>query len=767
MKFQKSVLKKAVITLFVILSVLAQPKAQRSFPPDYAASGAVNYLRTWAPTAPVVDANLLMNMPLRDVKSNTQYVDGFGRPIQTVVKEGSLNTGSNATDLVNTVLYDAFGRESIKYLPYAEPSVKDGAFKSSPFVKQANFYNAQLSGQAGETSADNTPNWAYGQTNFEASPSSRPTEIFAAGSSWVGSSGQVAEGNRRSQKMKYWINTSSDSVRVWAVTNASAIGSFASYSSTSNYPAAVLYKNVAVDENGKQVIEFKDKEDKLILKKVQLTANADGGAGANHTGWLSTYYIYDDLGNLRCVIQPEAVKRMSNSGNWNLSNYLSEQCFRYEYDTRSRMIMKKVPGAAEVYMVYDSRDRLVMVQDANLRIADKWMVTLYDARNRAVQTGLLKNNFFGSISKTFSKHLVDAAVNTSGYPFTPAATPAVSYWEYLTKMGYDDYASIPSASGLNQNFDNTWISYFFTNYNASPDYPQQQIASQQTKGMVTSSETKVIATGNYIYSVYIYDDKGRLIQTKTKNITGGTDIATTQFGWSGQPLVMLYKHQNSGNIGQEHVTVTKMEYDDLGRVRLVKKELISTVNGTVIRQPAQTILENEYDKLGQLKSKKLAPAYNNNVGLETLGYEYNIRGWMLGMNRGFTRDEAASNGKYFGFDLGYDKQNNGLIGNQTYASAQYNGNISGMVWKSKGDKEKRKYDYVYDAANRLFKADFTQYTSGTFNQNANVNYNVKMGDGLDISTAYDDNGNIKKMQHWGLKIGSSAQIDNLEYTYFN
>ncbi len=33
-----------------------------------------------------------------------------------------------------------------------------------------------------------------------------------------------------------------------------------------------LYKNITVDEQGKQVIEFKDKEGQVILKKVQLTA---------------------------------------------------------------------------------------------------------------------------------------------------------------------------------------------------------------------------------------------------------------------------------------------------------------------------------------------------------------------------------------------------------------------------------------------------------------------------------------------------------------
>jgi len=42
---------------------------------------------------------------------------------------------------------------------------------------------------------------------------------------------------------------------------------------------------------------------------------------------------------------------------------------------------------------------------------------------------------------------------------------------------------------------------------------------------------------------------------------------------------------------------------------------------------------------------------------------------------------------------------------------------------------------------------------------------MKMGDGNDVNTAYDANGNIKQMQQWGWKITGSTQIDNLGYLY--
>ena len=206
-----------------------------------------------------------------------------------------------------------------------------------------------------------------------------------------------------------------------------------------------------------------------------------------------------------------------------------------------------------------------------------------------------------------------------------------------------------------------------------------------------------------------------------------------------------------------------MTYDDLERLTKIEKKQSNTLVNSNAMSAYKTIAENEYDKLGQLKKKKLAPAYNSNAGLESLNYEYNIRGWMLGMNRDYAKDANSTN--WFGFDLGYDKSNNGIIGNQSYANPQYNGNIEGMVWKSKGDGEKRKYDFYYDAANRLLRADFGQYTGGNFNTSAGIDYKMKMGDGINVSTAYDANGNILQMQQWGLKLTASVQIDNLSYTY--
>jgi RHS repeat-associated protein len=737
-----------IISIYVIsfmpgLQLYAQQ--ERPLPIAYPAGTQVSFVRTWDATAPEQDPTVLMTRPLKDVKQATKYLDGLGRPLQTVLKQGSMSTGGSATDIVSPVVYDEFDREQYKYLPFAanntggNTSINDGAFKLNPFQQQNTFMIAQYGSQ--------NEAFFYSKASYEASPLNEITDTYAPGISWMGSEAN-SEPQRRNVQKKYFSNTLIDEVRIWTVTDNSNIGQFGTYNSTGTYLPGELSKSITIDEHKKQVVEFKDKDDRVILKKVQLTATSDDGTGSSHAGWLCTYYIYDDFSNIRAVIQPEGVKLLQlPANNWQLSaTLLAEQCFRYEYDLRLRMIVKQVPGAGSVYMVYDKRDRLVMTQDANMRQGTpKWLITKYDELNRPFETGLWNNN-----GLDFATHLATAAQSIN-YPTTTGT------YEQLTLTHYDDYAGLPG--GLSATYLTIWNSHFSSVGNVWP-YPQAPLQSNAVKGLPTWTATKVLGTVNtYLYAVTIYDEKARPIQVQSTNITGGIDVVTTQYSWAGQPLVLVQKQDKQGGNAQASVVVTQIMYDDLGRATKVEKKLSNTLVNNNTMSAYKTIVQHEYDQLGQLKKKTLG---SNN--LETLNYDYNVRGWMLGMNRDYAKDVNSSN--YFGFDLGFDKANNNIIGNEPYTNPQFNGNIEGTVWKSKGDGEKRKYDFGYDPANRLMKADFTQYTGGTFNQSAGVNFDMKMGDdGNNVISAYDDNGNIKRMQQWGWKLTGSVQIDNMRYTY--
>ena len=727
-----------LIVITILFSIQGAVFAQYQ-PGAYPGNNPVSFVRTWSATAPIQDTGIFIGRPFNEVKQTTSYVDGLGRPLQTVIRQGSMATGGNPTDMVVPVEYDDCGREIYKWKPYASAE-SNGLFKTDPFDRQGEFVQAQFGGQG--------DSHFYDKITYEASPLNRPLAIYGPGKNWVGAN--------RGIETKYWTNSTTDGVRIWHVTDVP--GSFATYSTPAIdgiYSATMLYKTVTVNEQGVQVIEFKDKEGQVILKKVQLMASADNGSGSGHTGWLCTYYIYDDLKQLRAVIQPEGVKLLEQYA-WDVNalsgNILTEQCFRYEYDNRNRMTRKKVPGAGEVWMVYDMRDRLVMTQDRNQNEALKWMYTKYDALNRPISSGII-TDVTNYNNLAYHQGL---AATSSDYP--ALANYPGTLTEELTKTYYDNYTWLSSVSPAIQP-----SATFNTNHNsylsaASTSFPYAETPSKSnaTVGLVTGTSLKVLGTSDtYLYKVNLYDDKGRLIQVQSNNITSPTttlDIVTTQYNFSGQPLVMVHRQDKQGANAQEHTVITKLNYDALDRLSTVWKSVTSFVGGQAVVKPEQLILSNEYDALGQLKKKTLGAA-----DLESVEYEYNIRGWLSSINKSYLNNTVSH---AFGMELGYDRA--GSAAGSSFAQPQYNGNIAGVVWKSKGDGTERQYDFTYDLASRLTSAPFRQHNHGAGWDATQMDFGVS---GLD----YDANGNIKRMKQMGIKAGVAAPqlIDDLTYTYRN
>jgi RHS repeat-associated protein len=740
--------------LIIAALLLSQQCVAQVEPPAYDVNKKISYVRSWDAKIPFTDTNAISTRPINEVLQTTAYVDGLGRPLQTVIKQGSLGNhlGNAHMDMVSPVYIDDQGLPTLNFLPYSSPST-DGNFKYDVFQQQKSFYIGQLNGQ-GET-------YFYGKTDLEPSPLNRPAVNYAPGNSWVG--------NNRGVGTTYLNNTTADDVKIWQV---NGVGSYSI--AASPYAAGLLTEIHATDEHGNQVVEYKDMEGKVILKKVQAGANP----GDSYTGWLCTYYVYDNYNNLRLVIQPKAVAQLQlPANNWNLnSTILDELCFRYEYDDKNRMSIKKVPGAAEVYMIYDKWDRLVLTQDGNMRIDNKWLFTKYDYLNRPIFNGFYTDNtnigqanmqtYVTNITATASR-FEDRNTSNIGYT-TTASFPSQSNPDLLTISFYDDYGWTANYNSTYATRDNSNDGLFYST-GTSPLYAQPLTQSTKTKGMVTGTVTYILnsTTNEKLVSSIFYDDHGRAIQAKAANITGGIDITTTQYNFSGQPLMSLLRHEKANSPNAQTVKViTKLEYDDLGRLLKIRKQVTQTIAGnTIPANPVEKIIvQNVYDDLGQLLKKTLAPEYNNNAGLEQLNYTYNIRGWLTGMNKDYLAGITTTN--YFGMELAYDKTST-VVGGTNYAAAQYNGNIAGTNWRSKGDGVNRQYDFGYDKMNRLLKGDFKQKNSDNSWNNGVVNYNVKLGDGSDYTSAYDENGNIKRMQQWGLKINASTQIDDLTYSYAN
>jgi hypothetical protein len=335
---------------------------------------------------------------------------------------------------------------------------------------------------------------------------------------------------------------------------------------------------------------------------------------------------------------------------------------------------------------------------------------------------------------------------------------------------YDSYDFLSTATGLpsavSGGFQSGMISSanFITSYNQSPDYAQPLQPTSIVFNRVTGTKTRILGTSNtYVYAVNYYDDEGRVLQRLSSNPQGGYEITTFQYDFSGKLLRAHQVHQFApGYASFEELTMN--DYDDGGRLIKMRKR---TTQGGVSSE--KTIASLEYNALGQLKTKQLGTKPDDATQpLSKLDYDYNIRGWITGINRNYAKAEAqqSSTDKHFGMELSYDY---GFTSGGA-SNGQYNGNISGIKWRSMGDGAYRSYGFTYDPSNRLLRADFNQRVGSSdwrkdIATNLNINFSMYMGDGLNPSTAYDANGNILSMNQYGLQQQASPLIDQLSYGY--
>jgi hypothetical protein len=683
---------------YVPTTVLAKPLAYNLEPIG-------DFVRTLTPIVPTQDATTLtIQSSIDSILATTQYFDELHRRLQTVVKQAS----PTKKDYVVPVAYDEFGRNSTQYLPYVAQT-NDGTFKGLAFREDSAYYKTLYPNEQVN----------YSQTIYDGTPFNGVRKTLSVGNEWGG----AGRGNSYATR----ANALADSVLLWSINinNEDDIPT-----KTMLYQAGTLLVQEVTDMRGMKGLSYTDQQGHTILTKTQEATTP----GTHHTGWLCTYYVYDEMGQLRVVIPPKAVQQLV-VGNWQMAmSSLQGLCYSYFYDSRGRQIAKCIPGKGKSYIAYDLLDRPVMTQDPNLRQSNTWAYVLYDAQSRPIKSGVL--------TSALTKDSIQAqAARSNAYP-TLAGTYTV-----MTETYYDNYNWIaatgaPLSSYINTNNINN--NNFISTYNTAPDYALPINQSMRIRGAVTGTKTLELGSTNYSYSTSYYDSYGRAIQSQQSKPTGAaanTSEATMQYSYKGTVLRTYTTHTKLGSNAQSHTALTKYTYDHVGRLKTTVKNIDNTGD--------KTISQLEYRETGQVQTKQLG--VNGTNYLQQQSYSYNIQGMLEGINAPYVTQAANTGKEYFGELLSYA---------HGFTTNQYNGGIAGVQWKNAGDSNTRAYGYTYDNVGRLAQADFTQQNSGaTAYTNDKVNYSVS-------NLTYDAGGNILSMSQRGLlSVGGNALIDSLAYTY--
>ncbi len=710
-------------------------------------SATQNYIRTRVPRVALqpgqVDAAATDKTK---VQTTVQYVDGLGRPLQTVQQQGS----ATGNDVVQPVAYDQLGRETTKYLPYTQvPGTTPAAYRTDAFTAQPAFYQATGAGY----SANANP---YALSIIEPSPLNRVVEQGAPGAAWQPVAGSTAG---HTTKVMYKSNDASSLTNgsgYWAkqygVTIDAGTGN-RTLTDQGSFAQNQLYVTVTVDENwtaGKlgTMEEYKDLEGHIVLKR---TFNYNKATSINET--LSTYYVYDDLGNLSFVLPPMA----NADAGLPAAAALNSLCYQYNYDERNRLTQKKLPGKAVEYTVYNQLDQPVLTQDGQQRLNNQWTVTKYDALGRVIITGLfnagsaiplatLQQNIYGAAQYDARDYSGNASAYPTGYIIS--SYPAIN--TQLSINYYDDYAAMPGMPG---------------------GYTAPAGTSQKTRGLLTASKTAVLndVAANpqaMLWQVHYYDEEARLLAAYSQHYLGGLaslsannyDALTSSYDFTGQLTAATRQHykNNAGSAALQVTVNNTYSYDHTGR----KLQTLESINGAT----PVLLVQNVYNELGQLWQKQLhgtnyvsGPPYSLTLGaadavtggskaftaahsitmgtgfsvaagatatfnvgsfLQTNTYAYNERGWL-----------TSASAPLFAMQLTY---------NASASAGPFNGNISAQNWGTPGTLDKG-FTYTYDNLNRL--------TDGSSTGNVNIS---------ETGLAYDLNGNLQALTRSGQYAGQLA-----------
>ena len=542
-------------------------------------------------------------------RADVTYLNGFSQPEQEIALDGA----PDGRSLITPVVYDLMKRpDATVNLPFPY-QLQNGRYLPDAVQRQREYY-----------AEDSHP---YETNTFEPGPEGRILSSQKPGAVYREHSKKVS--------MLYGVNDASEGVVEFSYSRTGSAG-IATVTRKGTYGAGTLRYTMTVTEDCDTSYVFTDIFGRTVLQR----ALSDG---VSH----DTYYIYDLMDRLVCVIQPEGAAQVGSSFSFG-STFSFIHCFTYTYDERGNVIEKQIPGAGKRIMAYDLRNRLILYADAKMMDAGKYRYTIYDAMDRVVQEGYSSLN--NSIATVRAAQMTN--VPLTSFLTDPMVTRTLSYYDGTVEPPL----TIPGASRADkQEID-------FTHCLTLP--ATEQIFEEphvEGIGLVRGSRTRT--------KTYFYDSKGRMALMAETDSDGWKSIYSWKYDFQGNVLRQTEEHYK-GNAFDS--IVTTYTYDNRGRRLTLQRNL----NGT-----DYAAVTYSYDDLGRLDGKEVA-------GRGSESYAYTLQGW-----------QKQTTASFYGQGV-FTQTMNYQLPQMTLTKPRYDGMVSEISYCHLGQIS-HTLGYSYDGLKRL------------------------------------------------------------------
>lgn len=430
------------------------------------------------------------------------------------------------------------------------------------------------------------------------------------------------------------------------------------------------------DEDGNSVETFRDRLGRTIMER--------------RGGISDTYYIYNNLGLVSHVLSPE----------YETDDDISLYGYEYEYDSKRRVVSKRLPGCEETRFWYDDGDRMIYMQDAKLREQGLYRFFFYDRLGRPAIQGTCSafTNRSGHGFVDYDSVNISGSICQTGYVLI--STQSISNAQLETCTYYDRYSFLSSSS-----------------IPSTVQTALEGLSGAYARGLVTGTIT-ASSNGGYSYGIIYYDERGRKTISREKRSTGTILTEFTSYTFNGSPSVVRSEAQTSG--GKKSTSLTEYVYSN-------HTGQLTDTYLTLDTEERRHVSALSYDAVGRLAGN----TRSGNAGC--VSYNYNLRGWPIKISS-----------PHFTEWLSYD---------EGPGTPMYSGAISAIRWQTGNEDFRRGYKFSYDALGRM--------TSGVYGEGDDLSSNT--GRYTENISGYTLNGAITGLTRYGKRDdGSFGLIDDLE-----